>query len=505
MRKRTLGLFLGIIMILGLSACGGSKKIDMEKAYNISVLGAEGYGSLAISKDYEYGYNYSLTASGINPKDTKNLFEKTLKKADEIEKAENFYDSIDYKIEGDNKNLKNGDKVEITFTYDENLAKEGKFGLSTKKIKYKVEGLKEAEKRNPFKNVDVEFSGSDGNGYANIRNNSENSSSIYNISKTEGLSNGDKVVLKVDYDPADTSAEGYIYEPTEKTYEVKGLKELKTIDKETLEKGFELEYTGAIPDLEVTVINKLPSKYKELISYEIIDKDLRNGGKVDVRASADSYRLEEAGYKMDSEDEVFSVEIKEGQVPNYINDLSKLDKDTKNKLLKQVNDLALARISGDPSEEIDGVYYLSDLKIKGIDTVYLLSAKEGMEPNGRGWFGSEKIYNQMTFLVHLSGKSGELSDKMVNDNDLYAVVFIDNVMQKADGSFTFDLNKTRSHDYIIRKDKAIQDFVNANASNYNISKQTYSEFMPAQEKPVQEKPAQEKPAQENTEQTKPAQ
>ena len=479
MRKKTLGLIIGLIMILGLSACAGSKKVDMDKAFKIRVEGAEGYGSISVMKNYDYGYEYSLVASGINPKDSKKLFEKSVKKADEIDKASKFYNSIEYKVESENKNLKNGDKVEITFTYDENLAKEGKYSLSTRKIKYKVEGLKESEKRNPFEKVSVEFSGSDGDGVAVVSDNGDDHNLTFNLSKSEGLKNGDKVVLKAEFDPAQTATSGYVYEPSEKTYEVKGLKVLKVIDKSILEKGYELEYTGAIPDLDVNIINKLPAEYKDLVSYEVTEKDLRVGGKVEITANADSYRLEEAGYKLPSDGAVFTVEIKEGEVPRYINDLSKLDKETKNKLVKQVNDLALALISGNqPSNEIDGVYYLSDLQIKGIDTVYLLSAKEGMEPNSRGWFGSEKIYNQMTFLVHLSGKSGSSSDKMVNDNDLYAVVFVDNVMQKGDGTFIFDLSQTRSSNYIVRKDKAIKDFVSKHASNYNASKQAYSEFMP---------------------------
>lgn len=479
MRKKTLGLILGLIMILGLSACGGgAKSVDMDKAFTITVDGAEGYGSLTLIKNYEYGYEYSLKASGINPKDSKKLFEKSIQKADEIKKATRFFDSIEYKIESENKNLKNGDKVEITFTYDENLAKEGKYSLSTRKMKYKVEGLKEAEKKNPFENVSVEFSGSNGDGVAVVSDRWNDYSLTFSLSKSEGLSNGDKVVLKAEFNPAETAMRGYVYEPSEKTYEVKGLKILKVIDKSTLENGYELEYTGAIPDLDVNIINKLPSEYKDLVSYEVTNKDLRVGGKVEITAKADSYRLEEAGYKLPSDGTVFTVEIKEGEVPRYINDLSKLDKETKNKLVKQVNDLALALISGKPSEDIEGVYYLSDLQIKGIDTVYLLSVKEGMEPNSRGLFGSDKIYNQMTFLVHLSGKSGKSSNKMVNDNDLYAVVFIDNVMQKGDGTFTFDLNQTRSSNYIVRKDKAIKNFVSKYASNYNASKQTYSEFMP---------------------------
>lgn len=101
-----------------------------------------------------------------------------------------------------------------------------------------------------------------------------------------------------------------------------------------------------------------------------------------------------------------------------------------------------------------------------------------MEPNGGGLFGGHKLYNQLTALVKLSGKTGKDSDKLTPDENLYIVAYADNIIKNPDGTCSFNLDYTKSDNNVMRKDKSAKKFVHAHASNYNISEISMEEFKP---------------------------
>ena len=129
-------------------------------------------------------------------------------------------------IEGKNEKLSNGDKVSYTWKVDKDaIAK-----LIKCKIKYsdgskKVSGLKEMELFDPFKNLEVTFSGVEPNGEADIEYNGDMLSEYdFTCDKTSGLKNGDKIKISLTED-AGYYVDQYNKAPSvlEKEYKVKNL------------------------------------------------------------------------------------------------------------------------------------------------------------------------------------------------------------------------------------------------------------------------------------------
>ena len=145
--------------------------------------------------------------------------------------------------------LKNGDTVHVTVSapYGDDLAKYCANNIgsvpSTTGKDFKVEGLSEMESFDPFEGVEVVFEGVSPEGKAEIENNS-NKNLRYELDKTEGLKDGDKVTVTVTApygeDLDKYCADEYQAKPNASTkeYTVSGLgtylSKLEDIDEDTL-------------------------------------------------------------------------------------------------------------------------------------------------------------------------------------------------------------------------------------------------------------------------------
>ncbi len=204
------GALLVILIVIGVLTSG---KTNPFKSSAISFSGADGYGTVSINED-------ALIKSVIG-EEPSTLSEKSLEWAEKYAELSN---GIEYQIEN-NKNLSNGDKVSITFTFTNAAAEVFKSGTET----VTVSGLKELAKVDAFKDVEVSFSGISGQGEVTIKNNSTDdfiktiNFYVDEDSNDGEFANGDEIEIVASF--SETTAEKYFKIPKEnsKAYTVSGL------------------------------------------------------------------------------------------------------------------------------------------------------------------------------------------------------------------------------------------------------------------------------------------
>ncbi len=141
----------------------------------------------------------------------------------------------DINVQYDHK-LSNGDEVVVKIMDEDDKARVAflaeAYGIVPSAVKKTivVSGLEEVAAFDPFENLEVSFTGFNGEGRLEMENKSELEACkylYYDSDKSYGLSNGDEIVISIEFDEEDTEtwAERYGMIPayTEKTYVVSGL------------------------------------------------------------------------------------------------------------------------------------------------------------------------------------------------------------------------------------------------------------------------------------------
>lgn len=172
----------------------------------IEVTGANGYGVADVEFDiekFEADYEGKIKI----PKEIKKEY-KEYADFDEFEDLdemvfEYLFDEINSDIDFDvskKEKLSNGDEIVITIDEcDEEYLEKFNLKLNGGEIKYSVKDLKEVEKIDAFKGVNVVFTGVSPNGTATVEVNGDAllEASAYSLDKREGLSNGDTVTVTI--------------------------------------------------------------------------------------------------------------------------------------------------------------------------------------------------------------------------------------------------------------------------------------------------------------------
>ena len=124
-----------LLTMFTLTACG-EKKIDLKEYTTVEFTGIDGEGEASIDFDRNALGMAFIEASGM--KDTFN------KQAVELAgKLSAFINTIDYQV-APKENLKNGDEVTVTFSYDEKAAQTAGVAPQNATYTLTVEGLTEA-------------------------------------------------------------------------------------------------------------------------------------------------------------------------------------------------------------------------------------------------------------------------------------------------------------------------------------------------------------------------
>ena len=134
----------------------GKTTVDMSKYYEINVKGFNGYAKASISETVD-PYT-ALSAEG------KIKAETSLNSA---LSAYAFFSDIDGKL-SKTQSISNGDTIELTFTYNKDLAKRLKFKVKNTTIKLKVSGLEDGKKIDPFADLELTFTGISPNGKVTV-------------------------------------------------------------------------------------------------------------------------------------------------------------------------------------------------------------------------------------------------------------------------------------------------------------------------------------------------
>lgn len=240
-------------------------------------------------------------------------------------------------IEGEPKDLKNGDKVKCKVECDDEYLKQYKIKVTNKEFEVEVKNLDEGIEFDPFdeKYVKVSFTGRDGNGYVDVSTTSDTPSAIsYDYGWDSGyLKNGDTFTVSAycyrDIKPAgdkfffESDEKYYVISSKEmkKEYKVEGLEQLTELDPF---ENLEFEYSNGTPFLTVNrvVKDKLDKNLLDNVDYTLENYEgLKVGDKFKVKAYAYS-GLANSGYQLKGTPDSDGYYVKEFTVddtmPKYV-------------------------------------------------------------------------------------------------------------------------------------------------------------------------------------------
>ena len=201
------------------------KKVNLNDCLDVTFTGYDSFGKAKAEIDYDKLSEAYTKAKGSSKSssDWSDILSSGTS-------AYSFYSSIKVKVSPE-ENLKNGDTVTVTITYDEERAKKAGIKVVAKEQTFTVEGLEQLKELDPFEGLEVEFKGKAPNGRANLTYNGSDgvlSSYRFKADKSSGLSNGDKITVSLTIDDKKAAEAGYKITQTSKEYTVSGLTESVT-------------------------------------------------------------------------------------------------------------------------------------------------------------------------------------------------------------------------------------------------------------------------------------
>ena len=210
-----------IIFFAGFMIMRARKTINLDKYVSFETTGYDGSGDVYAQIDWQkieekYGSRLSLT---------KAFKEEYGDGADSVSPVDVLQSFVSVDVESDG-NLSNKDKVKYKWNIDKEYSKYVKCRLKYQDGSYKVKGLEEVKSFDAFKDLDVQFNGTEPYGSVSWDyTGSDLTADDFQCDADASLKNGDKVTIYLDKSKADEySAEfGKVPEKWEKEYTVQGL------------------------------------------------------------------------------------------------------------------------------------------------------------------------------------------------------------------------------------------------------------------------------------------
>lgn len=203
---------------LVLFAACGTVEYSVKDFANVTVIGYTEHGRLDIKVD-DLEIN-KLYADGKKDKTAVLRFAETFQFDYEGKSDEDSYFS-------------NGDVVTINVTYDESLARALDLKFVDSSFEYTIEGLEDKVEMSPFEGLGVKFNGVAPYGSVQLDKSNCIQYIIDNVTfycDNHDLSNGDKVVVRAEYNAEVAERNGYVFNENVKKYTVVGLsKYVKTM------------------------------------------------------------------------------------------------------------------------------------------------------------------------------------------------------------------------------------------------------------------------------------
>ena len=198
----------GMIMLIaaGLMLSGCTNKINLIDYVSVETIGVNERGIAQITLDEDALAQDLITAGKFNAES-----------AEDREIIQSYISRVSYEAIPSN-GLKNGDSIVLkaSFTNDNNDL----IRITEGEAQLKVDGLPGGEKIDIFEYIDLDITGISPNASATILNNGHDKffkSFKFEMSKTQGLANGEEIEVKVLYDPYIAAQEQYyVLEDTKK-------------------------------------------------------------------------------------------------------------------------------------------------------------------------------------------------------------------------------------------------------------------------------------------------
>ncbi len=230
------------IMITIVSVATHKHKINLNDYVKVEFEGYETFGKAKVTFDYNAFYTELSEHAKVSKKDAAQ-FQAQMKDSDLgnfAEQLSNLSESVsylgacqglDWNLSKDSE-LKNGEKVKLSFTFNNEAAKKYGIKFTGKEKEYTVEGLKEIEVVDAFADIKVTFTGISPNASVTIENNSSieavKNQNFY-VDNNGGIKKGDTVTVKVDVDENNLLTQyGCKFKETSKTYTCENVDEYVT-------------------------------------------------------------------------------------------------------------------------------------------------------------------------------------------------------------------------------------------------------------------------------------
>lgn len=204
-----------LFLIVMCSACG-TVECSVKDFATVTVVGYSDHGSLSIKVNDE-AIN-KIYADGSKDKTAALRFAESFEFTYEGKDDENFYFS-------------NGDVVTINVTYDTEMASALGLEFIDSSFDFTVEGLEDKQEASPFDGLSVKFSGVAPYGTVQLDKSNCIQYVIDNVTfycDNYDLSNGDKVVVRAEFNSEIAEKNGYIFTENVKKYTVVGLSKYVT-------------------------------------------------------------------------------------------------------------------------------------------------------------------------------------------------------------------------------------------------------------------------------------
>lgn len=245
MKKITLVLLIIFTMLL---FTGCTKTMDLSSPSNFELSGLNGEGNLNVNMNSDIYWNALKEDKVVTDDDYfvyENTFDVESKTYLKVRRASNLLDSI-YIFADKTEGLSNGDAVNLSLEYDQELAKELGYELVLTESTYTIEGLEEPmvlTLEDMFKNVEVRFKGISPLITADIINTHKEEPYTdlnFSIKENQVLRSGGAVEIVPTYDKDYFKSLGYVVEEGTKTYTLgefnRYVESFQEIPKETLDK-----------------------------------------------------------------------------------------------------------------------------------------------------------------------------------------------------------------------------------------------------------------------------
>lgn len=292
-------------------------------------------------------------------------------------------------------------------------------------------------------------------------------------SKTEKLSNGEEITIKVKYNSKYLEEKKVKIAKDEWTHkfgenDFEPIKEIDPFD----EKYVTVDFSGVAPDVEVRINASQINSDIGTLSYETdynYGSPLSVGDSITVSCRNGEDRLLERGYKLTRKENTYTVSQED--VDQYVSSLDMIDEDTLSSMRKEAEDIINSKIAGKEDVSYNGPkyegmaildrkktngYYSGDNKVYLIYSIDWTSESDPNTDDGKvTYFEPITTYIPIMFSKVIKYRDGKIDwgnvDKYISNNDIrsswydYLIGYKD-----SDTMFTEIIRKkTDNYDYVL--------------------------------------------------------